>query len=170
MYVALTRAKQDLVLTRSLNRINYGRGFEPCTPSRFLGEIPSELITGLGRRAPTRRTTNARGKQQALNDFLARHGGGGSSPTRVPRATMPRAPIPTRPKKPAAPAEEVVTRAPESLDDFQVGVQVVHVDYGVGTIRRVRGRGPQMQITVDFPSKRGKTILPKYAKLEVVLS
>lgn len=42
MYVAITRAKQKLYLTRSKSRYLYGHR-EPTTPSRFLGEISSEL-------------------------------------------------------------------------------------------------------------------------------
>jgi len=40
VYVAFTRAMDELVISRSLTRIQYGRGIERCSPSRFLGDIP----------------------------------------------------------------------------------------------------------------------------------
>jgi DNA helicase-2/ATP-dependent DNA helicase PcrA len=42
-YVGITRAKERLYLTRAKTRIRYGKAV-PRTPSRFLEEIPKELI------------------------------------------------------------------------------------------------------------------------------
>ncbi len=43
-YVGLTRAKKHLVLTRAQTRKRFGK-WQPCAPSRFLLEIPSEMLT-----------------------------------------------------------------------------------------------------------------------------
>jgi DNA helicase-2/ATP-dependent DNA helicase PcrA len=42
-YVGITRAKNQLYLLYSLNRYTYGYA-EPADPSRFLGDIPSDLL------------------------------------------------------------------------------------------------------------------------------
>ncbi|MFQ5575617.1 MAG: ATP-dependent helicase [Anaerolineae bacterium] len=42
-YVGITRAKDRLYLTHAFRRVIYGRD-EPCTPSLFLADIPSELV------------------------------------------------------------------------------------------------------------------------------
>jgi superfamily I DNA/RNA helicase len=42
-YVGITRARDHLFLTRTKNRIRFGKPV-PRTPSRFLEEIPSDLI------------------------------------------------------------------------------------------------------------------------------
>ncbi len=42
-YVALTRARDELILTRALTRRKFGRTLETL-PSRFLAEIPEELV------------------------------------------------------------------------------------------------------------------------------
>lgn len=42
-YVGITRAKEQLIITRAKNRIRYGKPV-PRTPSRFLLEIPPNLI------------------------------------------------------------------------------------------------------------------------------
>ena len=46
-YVGITRAKNNLILVRAGQRSNYGR-FEYTVPSRFLDDIPEELITAHG--------------------------------------------------------------------------------------------------------------------------
>jgi len=45
MYVGLTRAKDRLFLTRTFIRTRYGES-EPSVPSRFLDDIPPELVGG----------------------------------------------------------------------------------------------------------------------------
>jgi superfamily I DNA/RNA helicase len=42
-YVAITRAKQSLTLSHCGARKKYGQ-LTPCHPSRFLRELPEELI------------------------------------------------------------------------------------------------------------------------------
>ncbi|MEJ2758882.1 MAG: 3'-5' exonuclease, partial [Anaerolineales bacterium] len=44
-YVGITRAKEHLFLVHALNRSTYGYS-EPADPSRFLDDIPTELVTG----------------------------------------------------------------------------------------------------------------------------
>jgi DNA helicase-2/ATP-dependent DNA helicase PcrA len=50
-YVGMTRAEQELVLTRAVSRRVFGRS-QFNEPSRFLAEIPAELIRDLTRRPP----------------------------------------------------------------------------------------------------------------------
>ena len=42
-YVGLTRAKDELVLTRALARSRYGKRIRP-EPSRFVREVPEDLM------------------------------------------------------------------------------------------------------------------------------
>jgi superfamily I DNA/RNA helicase len=42
-YVAVTRAKQSLMLSHCANRKKYGLAVQ-CHPSRFLRELPAELV------------------------------------------------------------------------------------------------------------------------------
>jgi len=44
MYVGITRAKKHLTISRCLMRRKYGRN-EERVPSRFLAEIPDELLS-----------------------------------------------------------------------------------------------------------------------------
>ena len=62
LYVGITRAKKYLYLVHTLNRSTYGYT-EPAEPSRFLDDIPAELIDGGNPwqtlRAPQRRSGHA---------------------------------------------------------------------------------------------------------------
>jgi DNA helicase-2/ATP-dependent DNA helicase PcrA len=52
-YVGMTRAMNTLVLTRAHYRRRYGNDApEPTVPSRFLEEVPNQLVENLGGRAP----------------------------------------------------------------------------------------------------------------------
>jgi len=53
-YVGITRAKNDLILVRAGQRSNFGR-YEYTMPSRFLDDIPEELIKQEGIRLGVRR-------------------------------------------------------------------------------------------------------------------
>lgn len=59
LYVGITRAKDQLYLLYALNRFNYGY-MESADPSRYLEDIPLELVSG----APAR--------QSAANDAISR--------------------------------------------------------------------------------------------------
>ncbi|MGA2168210.1 MAG: UvrD-helicase domain-containing protein [Terracidiphilus sp.] len=52
-YVGMTRAMNSLILTRAHYRRRYGNDApEPTTPSRFLEEVPNQLVENLGGRSP----------------------------------------------------------------------------------------------------------------------
>src|SRR6266849_6744137 len=42
-YVGMTRARERLTLTRAAQRLRRGK-LVPCTPSRFLDDLPAELV------------------------------------------------------------------------------------------------------------------------------
>ena len=80
-YVGMTRAMDTLILTRAHYRRRYGNDApEMSIPSRFLEEVPSQLIENLGGRSPAwstpaygvgRRAGGARGN--AGGDFDGQH-------------------------------------------------------------------------------------------------
>ena len=49
LYVGITRAEDQLYLLHALNRFNYGY-MEPADPSRYLDDIPLELVSGASAR------------------------------------------------------------------------------------------------------------------------
>ena len=58
LYVGITRAKDHLYLVNALNRTTYGYA-EPANPSRFLDDIPTELLNGASSSRRGRKSTTS---------------------------------------------------------------------------------------------------------------
>jgi DNA helicase-2/ATP-dependent DNA helicase PcrA len=59
-YVAMTRARRRLTLSDATKRVIHGESRD-CRPSRFLGEIPTDLVEVAGVRRPRKTTRSASG-------------------------------------------------------------------------------------------------------------
>jgi DNA helicase-2/ATP-dependent DNA helicase PcrA len=71
-YVGMTRAMDQLILTRAVYRRRYGTDLpEASVPSRFLEEVPIQLVEELGRRGSTARV----GTNRVGTDTLVRPAG-----------------------------------------------------------------------------------------------
>lgn len=134
-YVGLTRARQRLYLSYSSYRFINGMNFNR-EPSRFLQEIPNELIEWRQQSFPTLPT---------LPNFS------GSNTTSIRKAG------------PAPKATGV--RTPNTLV-LAVGDRVSHDTFGLGKVLEVDGQGDRAQATIDFGSAGQKRLLLRYAPVE----
>jgi DNA helicase-2/ATP-dependent DNA helicase PcrA len=144
-YVGITRARERLYLTNAWSRMLYGATqYNP--PSRFLDEIPAELV----QHADGSRETRPRQRGTAFD------GGGWSSPVHrnreeiVDRALTPRGPVPS---------------GAEALG-LRVGDDVRHAKWGDGVILDIEGQGDKAEATVRFPDVGEKRLLLSWAPLE----
>lgn len=64
-YVAMTRARDQLILSRSVSRRVFGKNTLP-EPSRFIGEIPANLLKASANKVKKTRKRKSGGKQLAL--------------------------------------------------------------------------------------------------------
>jgi DNA helicase-2/ATP-dependent DNA helicase PcrA len=147
MYVAVTRARQRLYLSIAQSRMLHGQT-RYNMPSRFLNEIPGELMKWLTPRAEKRDFATApRGD-------LPR--GVSSAPTfrnTYQRNTMPSA---------AAPR---MGRPPED-SGFRIGMSVHHAKFGPGVIVNAEGSGTEAKVQVNFKAAGVKWLALAVAKLE----
>ena len=193
-YVGMTRAMDQLILTRAVYRRRYGTDLpEASVPSRFLEEVPAGLIEELGTRhaglrpagrtgasAPTRDVESAHYSyededqsaawQQALRgDSRPRLSGGAK-----PRSSSPAKPynsieniaefFASRGKKFSVP--KAPPEQPTGKRGFRPGQKVRHPKYGEGTVYQREGEGEEAKITVQFPRFGLKKLVEKYAQLE----
>jgi DNA helicase-2/ATP-dependent DNA helicase PcrA len=151
-YVGMTRAKDRLVLTWVRERRTYGRQSpEGTRPSRFLSEIPYELLEpfNIAMFAPKPRTTwgNAINSVEGVERFFSDRGRGrklsGSEPA-IPRSR------------------------PVATPRWRQGSKVRHPKYGVGTVLGSEGEGQDTKITVSFPGYGQKKLVERYASLEKI--
>jgi DNA helicase-2/ATP-dependent DNA helicase PcrA len=142
-YVGITRARERLYVSHAWCRNLHGATqYNP--PSRFLDEIPSELVEEAAASRPARRRS-------------ARSGGWEStswSPSGRERA-VERAMRPTGPTPSGA----------ESLG-IRVGDDVRHTAWGEGVVLDVEGSGDKAEAVVRFPSVGEKRLLLAWAPLE----
>lgn len=61
-YVGITRAQELLFLTHTRERRLWGGYREHCTPSLFLGELPTHLLAGSAKKTKTGKTAASKGK------------------------------------------------------------------------------------------------------------
>jgi DNA helicase II / ATP-dependent DNA helicase PcrA len=193
-YVGMTRAMDQLILTRAVYRRRYGTDSpEASVPSRFLEEVPGTLIEELGTRRSTARVgadalVRPAGRSPAAS---AAHYSYEDEDQSAPWHELGRdgRPRPSgSPQKPTAPArpynsieniaEFFATRGkrfavpktpveqPTGKRGFRPGQKVRHPKYGEGTVYQREGEGEEAKITVQFPRFGLKKLVEKYAQLE----
>jgi len=151
-YVGMTRARETLTLTRAVYRRLYGHErLEGSLPSRFLLEIPGELVDtaegSLADAGATRRYESDPEYSHSPAEFARR----ARQPTFSPRQErMPR----------------IGARARSGAANSLLGQRVRHPTYGVGTIIAVDGEGNDRKLTVSFADYGTKKLLERYAQLE----
>jgi DNA helicase-2/ATP-dependent DNA helicase PcrA len=151
---------------------------EASVPSRFLEEVPPQLIEELGARST--RTTRSSFTQEPTHYAYEDE----DQSVSWPAPSKQRIPTPqyggktynsidniaeffaSRGKKfsvPKVPVEE-----PKGKKGFRPGQKVRHPKYGEGMVFQREGEGEDSRITVQFPRFGLKKLVEKYAQLEAV--
>ncbi|MEG4214950.1 DNA helicase PcrA [Microcoleus sp. Pol14C6] len=80
-YVGITRAQELLFLTHTRERRLWGGFREHCTPSLFLGELPTHLLAGSAKKTKAGKTAASKGKtnNSAANSGSSQPGNNGQS-------------------------------------------------------------------------------------------
>ncbi len=163
-YVGMTRARDSLTLTRAVYRRIYGsERLQASTPSRFLQEIPRDLLDtaagSLAEAGETRRYESDPEYSYSAEEFSrrVRYAPPGRRPSdksasagtteRTPRARTPSA-----------------SRS-RGGDNPLIGQRVRHPTYGLGTIVGVDGEDEERKLTVRFPDHGIKKLVERYANL-----
>jgi DNA helicase-2/ATP-dependent DNA helicase PcrA len=147
-YVGMTRAKETLTLTRALYRRIYGNDLlESAIPSRFLSEIPGDL----------------------MDTAAGSIGGAGDTRRYEPdpeTMVYDRFPWPRRGGAPAWSAKRASSGERKGRINPLIGIRVRHPTYGIGTIIGVDGEGEDRKLTVSFLDYGTKKLVERYANLE----
>ena len=186
-YVALTRAKKEVVLTYADTRMRNG-SHESNSPSRFLREIDDRYLAnplgadeddeeddfpgfgGFGSRFGRPRFGGSRSETSGY-----RYGASGGVRFE-PRPARPavtaaadktavyagKAAVLNRPLPPKIPDEEFV---PVPMSAIKVGQRIEHNRFGGGLVEEITGVIPELKARINFDKYGEKVILLKYAKL-----
>jgi DNA helicase-2/ATP-dependent DNA helicase PcrA len=147
-YVGMTRAKKTLVLSRAIYRRSYGEDrLRASLPSRFLAEIPRDLIeAAAGSQSEPGETRRYEPDPEFSQAYTYRRAPrtpyGRSTPTPSPRNNF-------------------------GSKDPLIGKRVRHLKFGVGTIIEVEGDGEDRRLTVSFQDYGPKKLVERYANLQL---
>ncbi|EEH64112.1 ATP-dependent DNA helicase PcrA [Gleimia coleocanis DSM 15436] len=182
-YVAITRARKKLYLSRAAVRSAWGTPTD-LPPSRFLEDIPAELMEV--RRAHTQMdryrsggyssgsgysSTTGRSYSSYDDDFAPAFGSG--TGYRGPNAEH--SSVSSKPSGPSLSiAQKLSKRSAEAGADatdsagisLNIGDKVKHGSYGVGTVIGLEGSGKSAVANVDFGDGKGRRLMLRYAPLE----
>src|SRR6266478_5986717 len=160
VYVGMTRARQSLTLTRAVYRRIFGneQQLRASLPSRFLAEIPSELVEtvrgSMAEIGETRRYEPDPEYSYSPEEFLRRVRGEPKQAQAAPR----------RPPAQSSFGRPAVKRGGDA--NPMLGRKVRHPSFGVGTIVGVEGDDEDRRVSVSFPGRGTKKFIERYAQLE----
>jgi DNA helicase-2/ATP-dependent DNA helicase PcrA len=194
-YVGMTRAMNTLILTRAHYRRRYGNDVpEMSIPSRFLEEVPSQLVENLGARSPAWATPaygvgsrhrhghdsegahfNYEDESQEIPRSLATSSS--SRPGSTPRSKGAEPSIDNiahffggksggRPGGFARPVMDIP--ATHGASGLRKGQHVMHAKYGEGTVLVREGDGEDAKLTVLFARHGVKKLMEKFANLKKI--
>ena len=165
VYVGMTRARKSLTLTRAVYRRVFGneQQMRASLPSRFLAEIPSELVetvrgsmAGIGE---TRRYEPDPEYSYSAEEFTRRVRGISTPAARVPQRRAAAAATPSF-------GRSAIKGGGQA--DPMLGTKVRHPEYGVGTVVGVEGEDDDRRVSVSFPGRGTKKFIERYAQLQQV--
>ncbi|TCP24112.1 ATP-dependent DNA helicase PcrA [Scopulibacillus darangshiensis] len=146
-YVGITRAEKALFITNAKLRTLFGRtNMNPA--SRFIGEIPGELVND----------TTPAAESQAQSGAMGHFGKASGFQSRRPQASAMSSRKPFLEKK-----------VNKTSEDWEVGDQVLHKKWGKGTVVSMKGEGDAVELDIAFPKPVGlKRLLGSFAPIEKV--
>jgi len=144
-YVAITRAESRLYLTYANTRYKFG-SLNYCEPSRFLQEIPDNLISHHG--------DMRRPKAPEAAKTLYKSASAPAPPVNRPAA----API-------AASGEPFIA---DDASGLQTGMEVMHEKFGEGKVVAIEGSGANKIASIFFAQYGVKKIMLKFARLKIL--
>jgi DNA helicase-2/ATP-dependent DNA helicase PcrA len=152
LYVGMTRARERLCFTSACVRRVFGAETS-VQPSRFLDEIPSELVEEL--RPGASRSHDVESVLDGVGDVPP---SGAAAKSKLDFQAIMEKGI----------ARRELTYEYDEAPDYRPGVRVYHPRYGEGKILSRDGEGDDLKLTVSFSGHRPKKFLARYARLQPV--
>ncbi len=158
-YVALTRARERLYLTRAGVRTSFGMPNEQPA-SRFLSDVPPELLDW--KREESSMSTLRAGRG-GYGGFGGQSGSGSQGGRRGSRGPSGPAVTTTRGERPASFGSATPRGDVPTLD---IGDRVTHDSYGMGRVVALEGTGSNAVAKIDFGGSGTKRLLLRYSPVE----
>jgi DNA helicase-2/ATP-dependent DNA helicase PcrA len=174
-YVAITRAKENCIITYAKNRYRNGQT-NTATPSFFINDIDDkyldfsdnmELLFRGGSYSPEEGD-----RQDNTSDTRAKSGYNpawdAETPQRPATGRRPAVPLNTPHYKRMETVKDTANDRSNTFDGIAVGDKVVHERFGEGEVVALEGTGSNAKATIRFRNSDEKKLLLKFAKLNVL--
>lgn len=168
LYVAITRAESNCVITYAKSRFRNG-STQYCHPSRFIRDIDTQYLSlgatsgyksKLENRDDDYRTYSPRSYDSSRSGYTPRS-------TFQPKPSFtPATPSATATPPPAAAASGDFSL--HSLSEISQGCNILHNKFGQGTIAKIDTSGSDPKIIVEFDVMGQRTLLLKFAKFKIL--
>lgn len=157
-YVGITRAKEELTITCARQRMIRGET-QYNKVSRFVREIPSELLDGELRR-PMRPAGSSADGESVFPSFLQNK----SAVAKTRKPTLRQ-----QPSGQSMQAKAMITKGIVKADlDYSVGDTVSHVKFGRGVVKNIADGARDYEVTVEFEGYGVKKMFASFAKLKKI--
>lgn len=157
-YVGITRAKEELTITCARQRMIRGET-QYNKVSRFVREIPSELLDGELRR-PMRSAGSSADGESAFPSFLQNK----SAVAKTRKPTLRQ-----QPSGQSMQAKAMITKGIVKADlDYSVGDTVSHIKFGRGVVKNIADGARDYEVTVEFEGYGVKKMFASFAKLKKI--
>ena len=179
-YVGVTRAKENLFLTNSKQRTTFGSTTHNL-PSRFLQEIPKDLLDGY---EDTNITSQKKEDIFGDSNYSWSYGSKNNGNIKTYKVTEPQyAAAASTASKTSGGNTGFAFRTAESFlnniskkvetqsvdfSAYQSGVRVYHKKFGEGTINYVEPEGTDLKVDINFDKVGHKRLMAKFANLEII--
>ncbi len=163
-YVALTRAEKRATLSFALTRYRWGNLVD-CQPSRFIEEIDDAYLDLTFTNLPKKSTSIVKFDSGLNYDTkVATRNNNSVSDGDLFKLKNSNVFIPKNLKRIRSNSSKV------SYNDqkYETGMKVTHDRFGFGIILRLEGNGANKKISVNFTKVGEKTLLAKFAKLNIL--
>src|SRR5262249_12834667 len=164
--------RKSLTLTRALYRRIFGneQQLRASMPSRFLAEIPSELVDtargSLAELGETRRYEPDPEYSYSADEFIRRVRGGPAQRQQY-GSRVSSQPSTGRSSSTGFGRAPAANKRPGAGDPL-MGRKVRHPEFGVGTVIAIEGEEDDRRLSVTFPGRGTKKFVERYAQLEQV--
>lgn len=164
-YVAITRARKEIILYYAENRFRFGK-LTPMAPSRFLKDIDLSYVDWHGQAVNP--------ISAAFNDGFAGYNSFQRKQTYMPSSgftSQPQQSSPVFRQRNLVPLEKLSAKPVADVADASQlveGIRIKHKVFGEGQIIKRIGDGDDTKLIVSFDSGDTKTLLLKFAKLQIL--
>jgi DNA helicase II / ATP-dependent DNA helicase PcrA len=151
-YVALTRGMRSCMLSYATSRFTWGQSIM-CEPSRFIDEIDPQYLQfeSVSRASNSRSLMGSGGFDRSFTGGLNKPLGN-NPPLRSLKE------VSGRPS----------TSQTENTLAIMVGNNVLHDRFGKGKVLKLEGEGADKKATIFFPQHGSKTVLLRFANLQIL--